>query len=154
MNSNIFMRYQSLFYPILHEIIQKIIIVLTHNFIEATTKPLAYFFKPQNWYFMEDTLNALCMASLGEAMICLCLLPRVLFCTPWSFSGLFQSVSRKTAFGFNSSTSTATRNPYHCANLECCCMKQIHMPNEVYYFESIILHQADSSLVEFKPKKG
>lgn len=33
-------------------------------------------------------------------------------------------------------------------------MKQIYMPKEVYYNETISLHQADSSLVEFKPKKG
>lgn len=50
---------------------------------------------------MEDILNAFCMASLGEAMISPCLWATVLFCTSRSFLGLFQTISRKTAFGFN-----------------------------------------------------
>lgn len=32
-------------------------------------------------------------------------------------------------------------------------MKQMYMAEEVYYFESISLHQVDSSLVKFKPNK-
>lgn len=111
MKFNILVRQQRFFFPIPSGIIQLIIILLIHNLLHIPLKPFTHFFRPQNWHFMEYVVDALCMAvgwetqvspSPLEAMNSLPLLARASFCTSESSSDLLQSVSRKTAFGFNS----------------------------------------------------
>ena len=100
MSCNISVRYQRLFFPIPCGIIQLIIILLTHNFIASTTEAFCI--------LLQATKLTHYGVFCGRTLWLLA--GRVRFLLLWekrqvpflSWPGLLQSVSRKTAFGFNS----------------------------------------------------